>query len=469
MNTLEKKYQDSLDYLYSFVDYSLTKNLQFSEENFDLSRMRALLTSMGNPERHFKSIHVAGTKGKGSTAALIASAIQEEGYKVGFYTSPHLVDYSERIQINGQPIPAQALVHFLDEMKPSIEVIKRLTTFEITTALAFQYFARERADYAVIEVGLGGRLDATNVIDPMLSVITSISYDHMGVLGNTLAQIAGEKAGIIKPGRPVVTAPQTSEAIEPLEKAARENRAPLTMVGRDYFFSGGDHNLDHQTLHVWKAADQPQMDHFIEGENVGWQPVKLTIPLLGYHQIVNAATAYAALETARKEGLKIQEKSICRGFEKVTWPGRFEVLRKHPPVIVDSAHNRDSALKLRLALDDYLAGVPVILIFGASEDKDIAGMFIELLPRVKRIIATQSIHPRAMDANKLVELAHQFGCPAKAVVPVEEALKTSLGLAGGEEKGSAVVVAGSLFAAAAVRDTWFNLINENNQDYKGII
>ncbi|MHC1785079.1 MAG: folylpolyglutamate synthase/dihydrofolate synthase family protein [Anaerolineaceae bacterium] len=464
MKTLEKQYQESLDYLYSFVDYSLTKNLQFSEENFDLSRMRDLLARMGNPERHFKSIHVAGTKGKGSTAALIASAIQEAGYKIGFYTSPHLIDYSERIQIDGQPILAEALVSLLDEMKPAIEAIMKLTTFEITTALAFQYFAREGAELAVIEVGLGGRLDATNVIDPMLSVITSISHDHMGVLGNTLAQIAGEKAGIIKPGRPVVTAPQTSEAIEPLVKAALENQAPLTMVGREYFFSGGDHNLDHQTLRVWKAADQPAMDGYIEGEKTVWQPVTLTIPLLGYHQIVNAATAYAALETARKKGLKIQEESIRRGFEKVSWPGRFEVLRKDPPVIVDSAHNRDSALKLRLALDDYLPGVPVILIFGASEDKDIAGMFTELLPRVKRIIATQSIHPRAMDANKLVELAHQFGCPAKAVLPIEEALKMSLELADGDEKGSAVVVAGSLFAAAAVRDTWFNLRSENNQD-----
>jgi dihydrofolate synthase/folylpolyglutamate synthase len=455
MKTLEEKYQESLDYLYSFVDYSLTRNLQFSEENFDLSRMWALLAKMGNPEKQFKSIHVAGTKGKGSTAALIAGAIHEEGNTVGFYTSPHLVDFSERIQVNGQSIPAEQLVALLDKMKPAIDSVQRLTTFEITTALAFQYFACRKADYAVVEVGLGGRLDATNVIDPMISVITSISYDHMGVLGNTLTKIAGEKAGIIKTRRPVVVAPQSEEALLPLLRAAEENQSSLTMVGRDYFFCGSDHNLDRQTLQVWKASDQPKMNLYIEENDQSWQPVTLTIPLLGYHQIVNAATAYAALDTARLEGLVTGDESIRKGFDKVVWPGRFEVLSKLPPVIIDSAHNRDSALKLRLALDDYLPGMPVILIFGASEDKDVTGMFMELLPRVSRIIATQSTHPRAMDANILVELAHQFGCPAEAVVPVEEALKIGLQLAEGDEKGSAVVTAGSLFAAAAVRDIWF--------------
>lgn len=458
MDDLEAKYQQSLDYLYSFVDYSLTRNLQFSEENFDLSRMQALLDRMGNPHKKFKSIHVAGTKGKGSTAALIASAICEGGYRVGFYTSPHLVDYSERIQINGQSIPPVDLVNLLEEMKPSIEAIARLTTFEITTALAFEYFARQKADYAVVEVGLGGRLDATNVIDPFLSVITSISYDHMNVLGDTLAKIATEKAGIIKQSRPVVIAPQNNEAMEPLEKAAAEMNSPLVVVGRDFYFSADGHDLDFQTLQVWKDSDQEKMDIYIEGDRKTWQPHILTIPLLGYHQIVNAATAFAALDMARLYGLEISDSAIRDGFKKVSWPGRFEVLRKDPPLIIDSAHNRDSALKLRLAMDDYLEGRPVILVFGASEDKDVAGMFIELLPRVKRIIATQSEHPRAMDANKLVELAHHFGCQARAIVPIEEALKESLKLVEGEETGSAVVVAGSLFAAAAVRDTWFKLL-----------
>lgn len=460
MKNINEKYQESLDYLYSFVDYSLTRNLQFSEENFDLSRMKALLARIDNPERQYKIIHVAGTKGKGSTSALITSAIVEEGYKVGFYTSPHLVDYSERIQVNGIPISQADLVDLLDEMKPSIESIKRLTTFEITTALAFLYFLRKKVDFAVVEVGLGGRLDATNVVDPLISVITSISYDHMSVLGDTLTKIAGEKAGIIKPGRSVIVAPQNSEALGPLEKAAEDNQAPMTLVGRDLYFSAREHSLDYQSLNVWKASDQAQMDLFIEGEKTDWAPVKLELPLLGYHQVVNAATAYAALDVIRNEGIRISDSSIVSGFRKVNWPGRFEILRKNPPVIVDSAHNRDSALKLRLALDDYLPGIPVILIFGASEDKDISGMFIELLPRVKRIIATQSIHPRAMDANKLVELAHQFGCPAKAITPIEEALRTALKLVENEEQGCAVVVAGSLFAAAAARDTWFTSIRE---------
>ena len=422
--------------------------------------MKALLARIDNPERHYKIIHVAGTKGKGSTSALITSAIVEEGYTVGFYTSPHLVDYSERIQVNGIPIPPLDLVNLLEEMKPTIDNIKRLTTFEITTALAFLYFSRKKVDIAVVEVGLGGRLDATNVIDPFISVITSISYDHMNVLGDTLTKIAGEKAGIIKPGRHVVVAPQNNEALEPLEKTAEDNQAPITQVGRDFYFSAREHSLEYQSLYVWRASDQAQMDLFIEGEKTKWAPVKLEIPLLGYHQVVNAVTAYAALDVARNEGLGIKEASIANGFKKVNWPGRFEVLRKNPPVIVDSAHNRDSAQKLRMALDDYLPGIPVILIFGASEDKDISGMFIELLPRVKRIIATQSIHPRAMDANKLVELAHHFGCPAKAIIPIEEALRTGLNLVEDEEQGCALVVAGSLFAAAAARDTWFTSIRK---------
>lgn len=435
-------YQEALDYLYSFVDYSLTRSFRYTPDKFDLGRMVRFLHLLGDPHQAYQVIHVAGTKGKGSTAALIASTLRAAGTKTGFYTSPHLQDYTERIQVDGQPIPPDALAALVEELKPVVAQIERLTTFEITTALAFLYFARQKVDVAVAEVGLGGRLDATNVVDPLVSVITSLSLDHMAVLGDTLPKIAFEKAGIIKPGRPVVLSPQQDEARAVIETVAAERGCPLVEVGRDYTWAAGSHSLDGQTFSVWRAGEAP---------------LELRIPLLGQHQVENAATAYAALDVARGQGLTITDEHIRAGFAGVVWPGRFEILQRSPLLIVDSAHNRDSARRLRQALDDYLPGQPVILIYGASEDKDIEGMFAELMPRVSRVIATQSVHPRAAQVDQLVELAGKYGHPAEAVAPVEQAVMRALQLAAAEP-GAAVVAAGSLFIAAAVRDTWHAIL-----------
>jgi dihydrofolate synthase/folylpolyglutamate synthase len=211
--TDETLYQQALDYLFSFVDYSLVRSLRFTEGKFDLGRMGQFLELLGNPQNDYPVVHVAGTKGKGSVCALCASGLRAAGYRVGLYTSPHLQDYAERIQVDGQPISHDELVALLEEIKPSIEKVHELTTFEITTALAFLYFSRKKVQAAVVEVGLGGRLDATNLVDPAVSVITTLSYDHMAVLGDTLDKIATEKAGIIKPSKPVVSAPQKDEAL----------------------------------------------------------------------------------------------------------------------------------------------------------------------------------------------------------------------------------------------------------------
>ncbi len=452
---ISPEYQQALDYLFSFVDYSLVRGLRFSDGQFDLSRMRRLLELLGNPQAGFSVLHVAGTKGKGSVSALAASALRAAGYRVGLYTSPHLHDYCERIQVDGQPIPPEMLVALLEEIKPQIEAVARLTTFEITTALGFLYFARQGVDAAVVEVGLGGRLDATNVVDPLVSVITALSYDHMAVLGDTLAKIAGEKAGIIKPGRAVVSAPQKGEALEVIQKIAAERGSPLTQLGRDYRFASIAHSLESQDLLIWRPADQASMDGYLEGSPPGdWEPVHLRTPLLGYHQVENAATAYAALSAARERGLIIEEEAIRQGFAQVVWQGRFELLRREPPVLVDSAHNGDSALRLRQALDDYFPGRPVVLLFGASEDKDIRGMFEALLPRVRHVIATQAVHPRAMGVERIVALAHEYGRPAQAVLAMERALLRALE-AGGED--AVVVAAGSLFIAAAAREAWHAL------------
>ncbi len=449
---LETSYQEALNYLYSFVDYSLTRSFRYSPEKFDLTRMRNLMDRLGNPQQHYPIIHIAGTKGKGSVSALCASTLKSAGYKVGLYTSPHLQEYTERIQINGETIPKDVFVELVEEIKPHGEVIQNLTTFELTTAIGLLYFARQKVNAAVIEVGLGGRLDATNIVDPQVSVITTLSFDHMNVLGDTLAKIAYEKAGIIKPGRPVISSPQKNEAGKVLEEIASERGSPLTLVGRDYRYAPWQHSLEKQSLLVWPADQQPVVDEFIETEGkMGQKPVFLDIPLLGYHQVENAATAYAALQVAKSTGFNINEAHIRQGFSQVVWPGRFEVLRRDPPVIIDSAHNSDSALKLRIALDDYLPGKPVILVFGASEDKDVHSMFSELLPRVTRVIATESFHPRAMEAGKIVELAHQFGCHAQSIVPLEDAFEAALHRAG---NNTAVVVTGSIFIAAGARHIW---------------
>jgi len=452
---IEIAYQEALDYIYSFIDYSLKRTFRYSPENFNLTRMEKLAISLGSPHKQYPVIHIAGTKGKGSVAAMCSSALYAAGYRVGFYTSPHLQDFAERIQFNGEPISHADVVALIDEMKPHIASIPELTTFEITTALGLLYFARREATAAVLEVGLGGRLDATNIVTPKVSVITSISYDHTYVLGNTLAEIAGEKAGIIKQGVPLVVAPQEDEARQVIARIAADRDAPLIQVGQDYLFAPLSHSLDGQTFSVWPQSIQSGVSEYIEsGGMKGQQPTSLTIPLLGYHQVVNAATAYAALQTARSVGIEIGEDDIRRGFANVFWPGRFEVLRRNPPVVLDSAHNRDSAQKLRLTIDDYFPGYPVVLVFGASEDKDVKGMYAELLPRVESVIATQSIHPRAMDPAQLVEIAHQFGRPARAIPRIEDALQEALQIG---QNGYLVLVTGSLFVVAGAHHAWQEL------------
>jgi dihydrofolate synthase / folylpolyglutamate synthase len=442
MKEMDIAYQVALDYLYRHVDYSLAHVSALSQAKFDLGRMAALMDLLGNPHRQYPVIHVAGTKGKGSTAALIASCLQTAGYRVGLFTSPHLQEYTERIQVNGKPISPEAFVELVDFIKPYVAQVEQITTFEITTALGLLYFAREIVNAAVVEVGLGGRLDATNIVDPLVAVITSLSMDHMAVLGDTLPKIAAEKAGIIKPGRPVVLAPQREEARQVIVETATERASQLVEVGQAFHFAPESHSLDGQTFSVWKENETP---------------ARLTIPLLGLHQVENAATAYTALQVAGTLGLSVSDADIRRGFENVSWPGRFEVLRREPPLVVDSAHNRDSALRLRQTLDDYFPGRPLVLIFGASEDKDVNGILTELAPRMTHLVATQSVHPRAMPADEIVRVAQKHCISAETVLPVEKAVIVALAAArlkGSKQVSGMVLATGSLFVAAAVRNIW---------------
>lgn len=437
---IEQKYNNSLDYLYSFVDYSLKHSSELAKADFSLDRMFALMESLGNPQKKYPIIHVAGTKGKGSVSALCASGLKFAGYKVGLYTSPHLLDYCERIQIDGEPISHEQLNELIEEIKPHVAKIEKLTTFEITTALAFMAFAKHCVTAAVFEVGLGGRLDATNVVTPKVSVITSLSYDHTVVLGNTLALIAGEKAGIIKDGVPVVSSPQKDEALTVLERVAKEKNSQLTLVGSDVKFEALEASLDGQTFKL-QPSNLPTFN----------------IPLLGSHQIENAATAYTALRTS---GIPISDEQIQKGFSQVKWPARFEVVRRDPPVIFDSAHNQDSFEKLSETLETYFPGKKIYLIFGASEDKNIPGMFAALKLKIAKIILTRADHPRALEVEKIASLAEQAGAEHEAAVPVKAALARALDLS--SKDGSIVLSAGSMFVTAEVMKEWKS-INESTE------
>ena len=440
MTDTETAYNKALDYLYSFVDYSLKHSSELAKAEFNLDRMFALMEELGDPHTKYPVIHVAGTKGKGSVSALCASALQAAGYKTGLYTSPHLLDYCERIQVDGEPISHGQMIELVEEIKSSVAKIPKLTTFEITTGIGFLAFANQNVQAAVFEVGLGGRLDATNVVTPKVSVITSLSYDHMAVLGDTLAKIAGEKAGIIKEGVPVVSSPQKQEALQVLERVATERSCPFILVGKDVKFERLASSLDGQTVRISDSIRHLTLD--------------VRLPLLGSHQIENAATAYVALKTG---GIEISDEAIQKGFAEVKWHARFEVVRREPPVIFDSAHNEDSFVKLRQTLEEHFPGRMVTLIFGASEDKNIPGMFAVMKPKIKRLIVTRADHPRALEPEKIVEQAEQAGLESEALSPVESAFWRALELS--EKDGSIVLSAGSMFVTAEVMMAWNKILS----------
>jgi dihydrofolate synthase/folylpolyglutamate synthase len=441
----DELYQDALNYIYGFIDNSLTHQANLSLADSDLSKMFELMKSLGNPQDQFPSIHVAGSKGKGSVSAFCASALNRQGYKVGLYTSPHLRDFEERIQINRVPISRKDFVNYVEEIKPYVSAIPGLNTFEIITALAFLFFYKQSVDIAVIEVGLGGRLDATNVITPKVSVITALYLEHTRILGDTIEQIAREKAGIIKQGIPVVISPQEKAAQKTIENIAAQRNAHLYIIGRDYRYDSIKSSLNGQSFTLNSSTTNVQTE--------------IQIRLLGQHQVENASTAYVTLQHLREQGIPISEMAILEGFGKTDWPGRFEILRKEPPLIIDSAHNLESARKLRMTIDEYFPGRPVVLIFGVSDDKNVLGMINELLPGTIHIFCSQSTHPRAMDAEKLLKQILPITGSASAINDIRTALEKAIILAG---KNAVVLVTGSIFVAATARIAWL----ENMDNFK---
>ena len=431
-------YPEALDWLYSFIDYGVKRSYRYSPEVFDLARVRELLASLGDPQERYPTIHIAGTKGKGSTAAMVSSGLRAAEYTTGLYSSPHLIDFTERMQIDGEQIPESAFVGLVERLKPSVDAIPEISTYELATALAFMYFADRQVDCAVIEVGLGGRLDATNVIQPLVSVITSLSYDHTHLLGDSLSDIAAEKAGIIKSETPVVLAPQQLEADLVVRAIAEERNAPVVQINRDWHYVATDRSFEGQTFQVWRAGeDSTRAD--------------LSIPLLGHHQVQNGAVAYVALQSVSSRGLPIELRQIQQGLAATEWPGRFQVLAHEPAIVLDSAHNRESALKLRIALDDYFPGRQITMVFGASSDKDVRGMFLELAPRVSRVILTRANHPRSEDPETLARLARGFGFDAEVVEPVAAAMQHATEHANVEQ---VILATGSLFVIGSALAAW---------------
>jgi len=403
-----------------------------SAVNYDLRRVEELLFRLGNPHLAAKSVHIAGTKGKGSVAAMVASVLMASGYTTGLYTSPHLSDLRERIRVNGELITEEELIAMVERLKPEVEVVNekatygQLTTFELLTALGFAYFKLKGVDFQVVEVGLGGKLDATNVIQPEVCIITSISFDHTDVLGSSLTEIAGEKAGIIKPGSIVVMSPQSDEVAQVIEKACLNCDARLVRVGSDVVWQSLGFDAERQLLQV-------------KGRLGSYE---LSIPLLGGYQLGNAATAVAAVEVLAEKGFNISRDSIISGLAQVSWPGRFQILSRRPLLVVDGAHNPDSARKLKQSLVQYFAFDRAILVIGVSSDKDVAGIISELMPVFDKVIVTRSRHPRAMGLEQLIAAFRRYGVEVQAIEAVSEALSLALSMAGARDL---VCVAGSLF------------------------
>ncbi len=409
-----RTYQSALNFLNSVANYEKMTRVGYNTANFNLNRMNRLLAGVGNPHRQIKTVHIAGTKGKGSTAAMLASMLTSGGLKVGLYTSPHLIDVRERIQIDDQMISEAQMTQLMARIAPVVRKLGRdePTFFEIFTALAFLYFAEQEVDIAVIEAGLGGRLDSTNVIRPEVCAITSISYDHMNQLGHTLEKIAEEKAGIFKAGVPAISAPQPEAVCRALRRAAEKARTTLVFTGREIEFSyrfESSRNNGPQTR-VSLSTGTSRYEH-------------LPVPLAGDHQAINCGLALSVLAALRERGLPFDEAKALEGLSRVRLPGRMEVIHEHPRIIVDGAHNAASVEALMRAIGQNISYDSMVVIFGCRSDKDITGMLKHIQLGADKVIFTDAGSPRAADPNDLaIEYVEQCGKMAQVAARLEDAL-----------------------------------------------
>ncbi len=433
-------YRQSIARLLTLVDHERNRVTGPRQKAiYDLTRMEALLDRLGSPHRQVPAVHIAGTKGKGSTAALCDAALHAAGLRTGFYSSPHLHSFRERIRRDSESISEDGFAALVEGLWPLHEELMNdpdvgpLTLFEYLTGMAFQCFAQERTDVQTIEVGLGGRLDATNVLDAGVCVITSISLDHTAILGDSIGEIAADKAGIIKPGSTVVIAPQTPEALSPILAACEEKEAAPILVGRDVTWEEGESGVDGQQFKVRSLT----------------RDYDLGIPLLGAYQLENAAAAVAALEALASQGIEVPLQAIKTGFRSVNWPCRMEVLSRSPLLVADGAHNVYSVESLLKSLPKYLDFQRLILVTGFSRDKNVDGMAQALAAKADNIFATASRHPRAMTPPEVASLFTKARKTASQAPTPADAIKMALDCAGERDL---VLATGSLFLAAEVRE-----------------
>jgi dihydrofolate synthase/folylpolyglutamate synthase len=426
-------FAEALSYLESFINYERQPQVSYTREAFDLTEFERFLARLDDPHRRLKTVVVAGTKGKGSTAAMIASMAQASGLKAGLYTSPHLCSIRERIRVNGEMVSEEAFAGLVNDLMPHIEAagmvgVRRFRTFfEILTAMALVHFQRMGVDLAVLEVGLGGRLDATNVVTPLVSVITPISFDHTEVLGDTIPQIAREKAGIIKPCGLAVMAPQPPEALA---------------VIRDVCLAQGARLLDVASELRWRPLHYSWEGSSFDLDGAARAYPQLETPLAGPHQLLNAATAIATVEELQGQGLPISVDGIRQGVKQVKWEGRLETVSRQPWIVVDGAHNRDSARCLREALAACFPYRRLILVLGISANKNLAGIIEELTPLAAVTVATRAMVPRAAPPQQVAALATKW-CTSTVV---EEDTQKALALAIAETRQDDVLlVTGSLY------------------------
>ena len=435
------EYQESIDRLLSLVDYERVRPSGPRQKRiFDLSRMDSLLERVSNPHLGRPAVHVAGTKGKGSTAAFCDAALSAAGYRTGFYSSPHMHTFRERIRLDREPVAAGTFAQLVEDLWEPQEWVSAnsgegpVSLFEFMTAMAFHCFKEQAADFQTIEVGLGGRLDATNVVQPNVCVITSISMDHTEILGDTLEQIAREKAGIIKPGAAVVVGPQQLGAAPEILAVCRERGTGAIVVGQDITWEETGRGPYGQSLTVRGRLDEYELD----------------IPLLGTHQQENAAAAVAALEALMEQGWAIPGEAIVRGFGAVQWPCRMEVLCRTPLVVADGAHNAYSMSSLLASLPRYFDQPDLLLIAGFSRDKSVEDMVRLLAARRPRVVVTRSRHPRSTPPAELARRFRNEGLTdVVETASVKEAVEYSLQSA---RDGDLVLGAGSLFVAAEIRE-----------------
>ena len=391
-----RTYDSAMKYLFSQTDYEQMLRVRYNRDTFSLDRMHSLLKSLGNPHTRIRTVHIAGTKGKGSTATMLAVMLQACGYRVGLYTSPHVCDVRERIAVNGDKITQIAMARLICKAEPIIEKMAddKPTFFEIFTAMAFQHFADMEVDIAVIECGLGGRLDSTNVLKPDVIGLTSISMDHMHQLGNTLSAIAGEKAGVLKRNTTAISVQQLPEAKRVLKAAALDTKADLRFTGEDIEFSYRveSSRLDGCHTRICLTTPRSRFEH-------------LTVPLQGEHQAVNCGLALALLDELKNQGMKIDDERALVGLAGVYVPGRMEMIHEDPRILVDGAHNAASVQALIRAVGHHIPYDSMVMIFGCAGDKDITGMIDEIAKGADKVIFTQAANnTRAASPKQLADI-----------------------------------------------------------------